>query len=172
MFSKNSETPTSSKYCPFLLLGLEQFTGCISTALASAKSLTSFLDSKSSAKRLVNCVTTLRIMGPSNGRVNEPLYQGCFGVLKIATFEENHRLKKWLEKKNGDMLDLLPTQDSSHHHDELLILLHFLVGNVYKLSFVTWRVDQTWRIIPVSKWLGSPLSTSHGQAIYKGNNPI
>ena len=26
-----------------------------------------------------------------------------------------------------------------------------------------------WRIIPVSKWLGSPLFVSHGKAIWKGN---
>ncbi len=30
----------------------------------------------------------------------------------------------------------------------------------------------TWRIIPLSKCLGSPLFISHEKAIYKGNNPI
>ncbi len=29
----------------------------------------------------------------------------------------------------------------------------------------------TWRIIPVSKWLGSPPFISHKKAIWKGNNP-
>ena len=30
---------------------------------------------------------TLRILGPSNGGVKEPVQQGCFGVLKIGIFE-------------------------------------------------------------------------------------
>ena len=30
----------------------------------------------------------------------------------------------------------------------------------------------TWRIIPVSKWLGSPPFISHETPIWKGNNPI
>ena len=29
-----------------------------------------------------------------------------------------------------------------------------------------------WRIIPFSKWLGSPLFISHEKAIWRGNNPI
>ena len=33
-------------------------------------------------------------------------------------------------------------------------------------------VTDSWRIIPLSKWLGSPRFTSHGKAIWKGNNPI
>ena len=40
------------------------------------------------------------------------------------------------------------------------------------------RVERTtsldhpaWRIIPVSKWLGSPPFMSHEKAIWKGNNP-
>ena len=30
----------------------------------------------------------------------------------------------------------------------------------------------TWRIIPLSMWLGPPPFISHGMAIWKGNNPI
>ena len=30
----------------------------------------------------------------------------------------------------------------------------------------------TWRIIPVSKWLGSPPFISHKKAIWNGNNPL
>ena len=29
----------------------------------------------------------------------------------------------------------------------------------------------TWRIVPLSKWLGSPPFIRHGKAIWKGNNP-
>ena len=48
-----------------------------------------------------------------------------------------------------------------------------------RYGFLGWKMSgflevmpPPWRIIPFSKWLGSPLFISHEKAIWKRNNPI
>ena len=52
-------------------------------------------------------------------------------------------------------------------------LTHFTLGKGKSLKIIDSKVPAgTWRLIPVSKWLGSPPFISHEKAIWKGNAQI